>query len=163
MLDPSVLTNALKTVAAQISAAGLPGAAQLAGVIDQLADAVASGTSSLDPSQLTSLFTQLAGAGFDPTAIETAIQDAVAKFSSFDFTSLANNPAGLVDLLLGTLADGLQTAGVPTLPGVIGSVNSTLGSLVSALTGGNTAQLTSVLEGLIGGGLPTGGLGGLLG
>ncbi|WP_017936573.1 hypothetical protein [Nocardioides sp. Iso805N] len=150
VLDPSQVTGALNGLATQIAASGVPGADQLAGVIKQLSAAIASGATSIDPSQLTSLFGQLSDAGLDPTAIEKAFENAVATFSSFDPSSLASNPAGLVDLLLGTLADSLKTAGVPALPDVISELNTTIDSIVSALVSGNTSQLTSLLNGLLG-------------
>lgn len=149
-LDPSQATNALNGLATQIAASGVPGADQLAGVIKQLSAAIASGATSIDPSQLTSLFSQLSGAGLDPAAVEKAFTSAIAKFSSFDPSSLASNPAGLVDLLLGTLADGLETAGVPALPSVISELNTTIDSIVGALASGNTSQLTTLLTDLFG-------------
>ncbi|WGL52066.1 hypothetical protein P5P86_19210 [Nocardioides sp. BP30] len=164
VLDPAQLTDALDALATQLAASGAPGAAQLADVIKQLSAAISSGADSIDPSQLTSLFSQLSALGLDPTAIEKAFENAVATFQNFDFSSLTTNPAGLVDLILGSLANGLTTAGVPTLPGVISQLNDVIDGVVAALTGGgSSSEITSALTqllGSLGGGLG-GGLGGL--
>lgn len=157
-LSPSALTDALHSAASQISASGAPGAAQFASLLDQLASAIQSGSGSLDPSQLQSLFSQFTSAGFDPTAIQQAIQDAVAKFQAAfsDPSQFASNPAGLVDLILGSLAAGLTQAGVPGLPGVITQLDTVLGGLVTALVSGDPSQIQSAVTSLLGSiGVPT--------
>ena len=129
LLDPSMLTSALNQIADQIAASGAPGADQLAGIIKQLSAAVGSGATSIDPSQLTGLFSQLTGAGLDPTSFQKAITDAVASLESA-LSNPPTTPQGIVDLLLGSLANGLNTAGVPTLPGVLGQVQGLLDGLL---------------------------------
>lgn len=148
-LDSSALTDALRSAASQIAASGAPGAAQLAGLLDQLADAIASGSASLDPSQLQDLFSQFAASGFDPSKIQAALTEAAAEFQTAlsNPQQYASDPAGLLDVLLGSLANGFDKAGVTPLGNLILQLDSALGSLLNALATGDTSGLTTLLGG----------------
>jgi hypothetical protein len=132
-LDPAVLTDGIKTAADQIAASGAPGAAQLAGVLDQVADALATGASSIDPSQLQAVLDQLP-TSVDPAKFQQALTDAVATLQR-TLADPPTTPEGIIDTLLGAVSDGLTTAGVPALPGVIDQVQDLLDQILGPIFG----------------------------
>ena len=135
-LSASALTDALNQIADQIKASGAPGAAQLADALDQVAAAIASGASSIDPAQLQAILSQLPSS-MDPAAFQKALTDAAAQIQAELQAAMANptsmTAAGLIDDILNPLISGLTTAGVPGLPSALSGVQDTLDSLLSGL------------------------------
>jgi hypothetical protein len=130
-LSPAALTDALNSISSQLKASGAPGADQLAAALDQISAAIASGSSSLDPSQLQAILGQLPS-GFDPSTFQAALTQAAAALQS----SLTNPPTsaqGLIDAILTPLAAGFNTAGVTQLASLITQVQSALDALLIQL------------------------------
>ena len=124
---PAMLDAGLRE---QLVAAGAP--EQLTDAISQLEDALANAG---DPSAaFQQLLDALTGSGLDPAKFQQAIEDALAAFQAA-LTNPPTTPQGVVDLLLTSLSNGLDEAGVPALPGVLTQVDQALDNLLGSLLG----------------------------
>jgi hypothetical protein len=131
-LSPAALTNALNSIASQLSASGAPGAAQLADAIKQISSAISSGSSSIDPSGLQSLLSQLPSS-FDPAAFQAALTAAVTAMQA----SLSNPPTtanGLIDAIFNPLIAGFsQFDAADPLTAALHSLQTTLDNILIGL------------------------------
>lgn len=132
-LSPAALTDALNSIASQVSASGAPGADQLASALDQVSTAIADNSGSIDPSKLQQILSQLPSS-INPTAFQAALTQAAGEVQS-ELATPPTTAQGLVDDILNPLNDGLTTAGVPDLPGVVTQVQSALDGLLAGLPG----------------------------
>jgi hypothetical protein len=132
LLDPSQLVAVLDELRAQLVAAGAPSA--LTDAITQFENAL-NGVG--DPTEaFQKLIEALAGASdIDPAKFQQALEDALAAFQAA-LSNPPTTPQGIVDLLLNTIADGLDSAGVPVLPSVLTQLDTALNALLGTLLGG---------------------------
>jgi len=147
-LSPDTLTSALNQIADEIRDQGgsVPGADQLASVLDQLAAAIAAGATQIDPSQLQAILDQLPSS-IDPAKFQDALEQAAAALEQ-ELATPPTTPTGLVDAIITPLATGLDAADVPTLPGLLtgvqGLLDNLLGEIVGGLTGGLPTSFPSI-------------------
>lgn len=139
---PTVKPTSTATAKPTATASSTPAGNPLSDVIGQLITAL-SGAGA--PAQLTDALKQLqsvasmAPAGFDPAAYQTALTNALAQVQAEIQAGIANPQSmtvtTVVDDIIDPIVASLNTAGVPGLPALLTTLQTTLDPLLAQLPG----------------------------